>query len=156
MIAITAMGILVETIPVWRLRYLAKIDRDNLDREGKKVSLILTAFHGLQAFLGYILMLAAMTYSIEIFASTVIGLALGHHLSYKKRQILKRARSSGGEIPDNGTPCCEFLQDDEDSDESVPSGYSQFQSDCDGERTDSETAPLHQRRPNASLSLEND
>mmetsp|Transcript_4753 Transcript_4753/g.7213 ORF Transcript_4753/g.7213 Transcript_4753/m.7213 type:complete len:217 (+) Transcript_4753:107-757(+) len=135
MIAVACLGILLEAIPVWRLRYLARIDRDGVDRENKNARLILTAFHGAQALLGYTLMLAAMTYSVELILSTVIGLSLGFYIFYKPRSILTANQSS------SPSPCCEFL--DDNADESTSALYSQLGPDSNEE--EDHRSNLHQR-----------
>jgi len=154
MMGVVGLGILVEALPLWRFKYLARVERDGLDREGKNVTLVLSAFHGLQAFLGYLLMLGAMTYSIELLLSAVVGISLGHNIFYKKRQILRRNQSSNDAIVDSGTPCCEFLQDDADDGDSMPFAYSQIGSESIIEGRDNESTLLHQR-PNAGSGLEN-
>ena len=136
MMAVGCLGIVLEAIPVWRLRYLARIDRGGVDRENKNARLILTAFHGGQAFMGYIIMLAAMTYSVELMLSAVIGLSIGFYIFHKPRGMLTANQSS------SPSPCCEFL--DDNADESTSALYSQLRPDSD-EEEDHRSNSLHQR-----------
>ena len=76
-----------------------------------------TSFHFIQAFLGYVIMLAVMTYSVELIASVCLGLALGHALftSVKDRP------------PSSADPCCaDYVELDSDDDDD----------DCDVERNE--------------------
>eukprot|EP00979_Chaetoceros_neogracilis_P010872 scaffold2612_cov267-Chaetoceros_neogracile.AAC.65 len=108
MMAVICLGILLEAIPVWRLRYLTRLGRDGIERENKNPRLVLTAFHGSQALLGYILMLTAMTYSIELILSAIIGLSLGFYIFYKEKGSLPTNQST------SPSPCCEFLEEIEE------------------------------------------
>jgi len=152
MVVVAYLGIIIEGLPTLRLKYLARLQRDGCDINGKKVSLILSAFHGFQALLGYILMLAAMTYSIELLISAVVGLSIGHYISSKQKRILRRNQSPSYDTTlglDNATPCCEFLQDDADEDPASSSfGYLQLTPGSNSEEIEERTS-LHQR-PNAN------
>ena len=118
------------------------------DRNG----LVRAAFHGLQALFGYLLMLAAMTYSIELLASAIVGISLGHNIFYKKRQAMRRIQHSDIGIADSATPCCEFLQDDVNDINSTPLGYVKIETASSGDRRGSESAPLY-HRPNAATAI---
>jgi len=142
MISVICLGILLEAIPVWRLRYLTRIERDGVDRENKKARPVLAAFHGAQAFLGYILMLTAMTYSIELILSAVTGLSLGFYMFYKQKGILATNQSA------SSSPCCEFLEEDET--DSASAAYSQFRPGTEEEQSGS----LLYQRTNAANSPE--
>lgn len=41
--------------------------------------IVLTSFFVLQLFVGYLLMLSTMTYSVEMFFAVLLGLGAGHH-----------------------------------------------------------------------------
>jgi len=63
----------------------------------------LTILHGCQALIGYILMCLAMSYSVEILLSVVLGLTSGHYFH------------NAEEVPrDKADPCCneDFNYDD--------------------------------------------
>jgi Ctr copper transporter family len=57
--------------------------------------------HGLQALAGYLLMLIAMTYSVELLLSVMIGLALGYQFFFYRSPAAHRGISAN--------PCCDFL-----------------------------------------------
>lgn len=71
--------------------------------------------HGLQALVGYILMLAIMTYSVELFLMVILGLTTGYATFFGKDV-------GGGDEHDEDTavaavhvttnPCCNFMQDE--------------------------------------------
>jgi len=140
MLGVAGFGVIVEALPLLRLKHLARVDRNGLVR---------AAFHGLQALFGYLLMLAAMTYSIELLASAIVGISLGHNIFYKKRQAMRRILNSDIGIADSATPCCEFLQDDINDCNSTPLGNVQIETVSNGDRRVSESAPLY-HRPNAA------
>merc|ERR1712045_562535 len=68
MMGVLALGIAIEGVTALRLRYqtMAKISESE-KRETVRTQALITMLHGLQACIGYILMLATMTYSIELF-----------------------------------------------------------------------------------------
>eukprot|EP00555_Chaetoceros_dichaeta_P003511 CAMPEP_0198248832 /NCGR_PEP_ID=MMETSP1447-20131203/504_1 /TAXON_ID=420782 /ORGANISM="Chaetoceros dichaeta, Strain CCMP1751" /LENGTH=225 /DNA_ID=CAMNT_0043933313 /DNA_START=34 /DNA_END=711 /DNA_ORIENTATION=+ len=115
MAGVLLLGISVETISTLRARYSAKVVKLNEGGRGEtslRVQLVMTLLHGLQALMGYILMLATMTYSIEILFSTVVGLSMGFFISLR---YSKTPPSSS-----NATnPCCDFLEDDAVINESI-------------------------------------
>lgn len=63
----------------------------------------LTALHATQALVGYILMLATMTFSVELLLSVVAGLGVGYATFYDDRDH---------HVTTN--PCCNFIQDETD------------------------------------------
>lgn len=69
--------------------------------ERKKLKLAQTALHGLHAFVGYIVMLATMTFALELLVCVVVGLTFGYLLF-------------GGESYSHVStnPCCAFLEDE--------------------------------------------
>lgn len=75
--------------------------------------LLATALHGVQALLGYVLMLAAMTFSIELLLAAAAGLALGRasfHGDESDRgdDDSKRIRRMNND-DSSSTPCCSGL-----------------------------------------------
>ena len=75
--------------------------------------------HGLQAAAGYTLMLIAMTFSLELLGSVVVGLATGYGIFFK----LSPTETSGSDnAGDNDpyqlrqhvttNPCCEFMEEE--------------------------------------------
>lgn len=116
MILVSGLGLLLEALPHWRRKYIARLER--VEGNEDKVQLVSSALHGCQALLGYLLMLVAMTYSIELLFSAVLGLSIGYYLFYKQR----RNRFTGGnEVePSSTTPCCEFLvEENEQMDDAI-------------------------------------
>ena len=75
----------------------------NTKRFGNISKGVIASFlHGVQAFMGYILMLSAMTYSMELLLCVVTGLSIGYGLNH-----------GGGSAPPDGfkDPCCDFDED---------------------------------------------
>lgn len=72
-LGIVGLGLLVELIAQVRARFVQNPSRSTLARHAVALSC-----HALQLFIGYLLMLAAMTYNAEIFAAVICGLVLGH------------------------------------------------------------------------------
>lgn len=72
--------------------------------------------HGLQALVGYILMLAIMTYSVELFLVVILGLAVGYAIFFGRDM----GGGGGGEHDEDNdvavhvttNPCCNFMQDE--------------------------------------------
>ena len=60
--------------------------------------------HGVQALLGYVLMLATMTYSAEILLATVVGLATGYAVFFTLDDDLQCSHVAAN-------PCCNYLQE---------------------------------------------
>lgn len=68
------------------------------------IRIISHMFLTLYILYSYILMLAAMTYSIELLLCTVAGLSLGYYIFYKQKHMLNANQSAAN-------PCCDFLED---------------------------------------------
>lgn len=64
---------------------------------------VVTILHGVQAWVGYVLMLATMTYSLEFLFSVVVGLGIGYTLFYNEQD---------NHVTTN--PCCNFMQGEAD------------------------------------------
>lgn len=82
--------------------------------------LCLSFLHGFQALIGYLLMLAAMTYSIELLLSAILGLVIGNSISTNvmaKFQDTTRRNDDEATADDEvgfvpaSSPCCEFVED---------------------------------------------
>ncbi|KAJ1634773.1 hypothetical protein T492DRAFT_1142082 [Pavlovales sp. CCMP2436] len=89
-IAIFLLGIFVEAVASARARVGRAI---KLGPRAKQALILLC--HGGQLAVGYLLMLAAMTYSTEIFLMTIFGLLFGHALFFRP-----------GDLPASVDPCC--------------------------------------------------
>jgi hypothetical protein len=64
---------------------------------------VLTLLHGLQGLLGYLVMLAVMTYSAELLFAVVLGLALGYATFFQFEEAF-------GRVHVTSNPCCSFLK----------------------------------------------
>jgi hypothetical protein len=64
---------------------------------------VVTVLHGVQACVGYVLMLATMTYSLEFLFSVVLGLGIGYTIFYNELD---------NHVTTN--PCCNFMQGEAD------------------------------------------
>jgi len=105
MLGVLALGITIEGVTALRSRYraMAKITESERREISDRVQLLMTLLHGLQACIGYILMLATMTYSIELFLCTILGLCIGNFIFRKHRTIM---------LSNSSNPCCDFLEDE--------------------------------------------
>lgn len=79
----------------------------------------ISALHGLQAFLGYIVMLATMTFSVEILVSVVVGLSTGYYYFFAGELGLE------GHVTTN--PCCNYMQGESDEHGQAPFQPNQHQ-----------------------------
>lgn len=75
------LGVCTEGVSALRLRFFSDM------QPGHRKKAMIVCFHGLQAFLGYSLMLGAMTFSIELLLSVCSGLAVGYFFFFAKKQI---------------------------------------------------------------------
>jgi len=94
MVCIVLLGVLTEFIS--KIRFIAQKTLC-----GKKRRIGITLLHGLQALVGYILMLATMTFSLELFCCVIFGLGFGYAIFYNDNDT---------HVTTN--PCCNFLQDE--------------------------------------------
>lgn len=126
MIGITLLGIATEGIT--KLRHdLSKKAKAAKPEQYYVFTVIQTGLHGLHAFMGYMLMLAVMTFAWELFLSVVLGLAIGYVLF-------------GGNTYTFGStnPCCAFMEDETFDDvepplEILPTSVVQENSDGTGQ-----------------------
>uniref|UniRef100_A0A7S3Q542 Copper transport protein n=1 Tax=Chaetoceros debilis TaxID=122233 RepID=A0A7S3Q542_9STRA len=159
MVGVVAMGVAVEALMVVKLRYIVRVEKDRYrndnelreasntgessilprQRNEKRIQMVLTGFYALHAFLGYMLMLVTMTYSMELMFCTLLGLSMGNFLFYKHKMILSSSSRRGGGSRDNSgdtgafgrtnilaassaNPCCDFMEQDVNITASVGSG----------------------------------
>jgi hypothetical protein len=119
MIGVIGLAIVTEGISKVRHTLSRKTRRADVTRsEIQKISLMQTGLHGLHALTGYILMLATMTFSLEILICVILGLVIGYVLF-------------GGDTYSHVTtnPCCAFLEDE--ANERAGSGASQGNACCE-------------------------
>jgi copper transporter 1 len=96
MACVALLGIATEYISKLRSRLCSK--RPSRFRNYR---LTIAVLHGLQALVGYILMLATMTFSVELFSSVILGLGIGYSLFY-----------SDDDWHVTTNPCCNYMQDE--------------------------------------------
>ena len=96
MLCIVLLAILTEFIS--KIRFIAQSSLT-----GKRKRIGITLLHGLQALVGYVLMLATMTFSVELFCCVVFGLGLGYFVFYDDKDT---------HVTTN--PCCNYMQDEAD------------------------------------------
>mmetsp|Transcript_4205 Transcript_4205/g.8768 ORF Transcript_4205/g.8768 Transcript_4205/m.8768 type:complete len:230 (+) Transcript_4205:65-754(+) len=110
------MAVTVEGISKFRRRLVLMAkhsgSNNNNNRQTRAMSqkispsllrVLVTLIHGGQAVLGYLLMLATMTFSVELFFAVVLGLATGYAVFFQYRDALLDSHV-------NSNPCCNFLQ----------------------------------------------
>jgi Ctr copper transporter family len=99
---VVAFAVAVEGLT--KLRYYQQ-QQQQLQQQRRSSSSLLVMLvpllHGLQALAGYLLMLIAMTYSVELLLSVMIGLALGYQFFFYRSPAAHRGISAN--------PCCDFL-----------------------------------------------
>jgi len=66
--------------------------------------LMISVLHGVQALLGYVLMLAGMTFSIELLLSVIIGLGIGYAVFFSNDADFENHVTTN--------PCCNYMQDE--------------------------------------------
>jgi len=76
--------------------------REYQDRRYRQM--VISGLHGIQALLGYVVMLATMTFSVEILLSVVLGLSTGYYFYFAGEIGLE------GHVTTN--PCCNYMQDE--------------------------------------------
>lgn len=109
MIAVVCLGITIDGLSWLKRQYVSSLvlapkrkrflHCGDVEEESKDSScdtqekIILIAFQFVQVLSGYILMLSAMTYSIELLISATIGLTIGSYLFGKQDMLLSRAKN---------------------------------------------------------------
>ena len=102
MIGVLVLAILTEAISKYRHRLSQRAKKTYFQSpEAKTLRLTQTSLHGLHALTGYVLMLATMTFSLELMLCVIIGLVIGYAIF-------------GGDQYSHVTtnPCCAFLEDE--------------------------------------------
>lgn len=90
---------------VSKYRYTLTAARRPSGRHARRTrQIVISSLHGAQAFLGYIVMLATMTFSVEILFSVVLGLSAGYYHYFAGEIGLE------GHVTTN--PCCNYMQDE--------------------------------------------
>jgi Ctr copper transporter family len=108
MICVIVLGVITEAIGRLRHEVNKKAHRRTTTsvRQWNRLWYLQTLLQGANALMAYILMLATMTYSLEILSCVVLGLMIGYFVF-------------GGDLYNHaGTICCQFLED-EDGDGTV-------------------------------------
>eukprot|EP00977_Amphora_coffeiformis_P024114 scaffold15089_cov168-Amphora_coffeaeformis.AAC.6 len=83
---------------------LAHRRRDDVaPKSTQMLRLVVTLMHGLQGLVGYMLMLAIMTFSVELLLAAVLGLAIGYGIFFQYEEAL-------GRLHVTTNPCCSFLE----------------------------------------------
>ena len=100
MIGVFLLAIATEAISKYR-HTLSMKARTASTAQRKKLSMIQISLHGVHALTGYVLMLATMTYSLELLLCVIVGLVVGYAIF-------------GGDSYNHVTtnPCCAFLEDE--------------------------------------------
>lgn len=117
---VIGLGILVEAVGLWKMVYLSR-----MSMRSQKQKVRLSCIHTLQAFLGYMLMLVTMTYSLELLLCAVFGLSTGYSLFFQSKWKLTNRKESNGDSNESSpsplsssglegmvgasNPCCEFM-----------------------------------------------
>ena len=70
-------------------------------------SVLIIYLPGAQALLGYIVMLATMTFSVELLACVILGLSLGYGIFFKPADVFLE---NPGHVTTN--PCCAFMEEE--------------------------------------------
>lgn len=100
MLGVIVLAIATEGISKYRHNLSSRSRKSDATRsELKKISLIQTGLHGLHALTGYVLMLATMTFSIELLLCVITGLVIGYFIF---------GGDSYSHVSTN--PCCAFLE----------------------------------------------
>lgn len=108
LIFVFALAFSAEAISKYR-HNLSKRPTSQNYQERRTRQMIISGLHGFQALLGYIVMLATMTFSLEILLSVVLGLSAGYYYFFAGEIGLE------GHVTTN--PCCNFMQDESDEHE---------------------------------------
>ena len=100
------LAMFVEGLSAFRYRIVRSVKQAH--RQGDQSStqtlrLVVALCHGMQGLVGYLLMLAVMTFSVELFLSVVLGLAVGYAAFFQYQEAL-------GRVHVTTNPCCSFLE----------------------------------------------
>jgi Ctr copper transporter family len=89
---------------VSKFRHVVSQRRPTRQSSRRTRQAMISALHGFQALLGYVVMLATMTFSVEILLAVVAGLSTGYYYFFAGEVGLE------GHVTTN--PCCNFMQDE--------------------------------------------
>ena len=78
MVGVTLLAILTEAISKFRHNLSVKARRATTQQQRKNLHWAQIGLHGIHALTGYILMLATMTYSLELLLCVILGLVIGY------------------------------------------------------------------------------
>jgi Ctr copper transporter family len=102
MVCVILMGVFTEAIGRFRHDINKKARRITSTRQLNRLWYLQTCLQGINAFMAYVLMLATMTYSLEILGCVILGLMIGYFVF-------------GGDLYNHaGSVCCQFLEDEEE------------------------------------------
>ena len=87
MVTLFILAFGMEGLSATRLNFFSSSNIDALGFTTRKKSMLIVLFHALQAFLGYMLMLGAMTFSLELLLSVCFGLAAGYYHFFAKTML---------------------------------------------------------------------
>lgn len=96
MFGVTALAIATEGISALRLRLHKSMV------PGTKRKATIMAMHGFQAFMGYMIMMVTMTFSVELLLCVVLGLGIGYGIFFDD--------ATASHVTTN--PCCSFMEDE--------------------------------------------
>jgi hypothetical protein len=153
MIGVALLGVFVEGVAKLRHRTVKAAKRAHVSNDLQSWNLQLLRFaitllHGSQALTGYILMLATMTFSIELLLSAVFGLALGYALFF---QTEEHYLGNSGHVTTN--PCCGFMEEEaKELRREDTNGSTTYESSSDRTREDNAT---RQQEENTAASANN-
>lgn len=102
MAAVFFLAVLTEAISKLRHKLTMRArDVSTPLAERKRIATFQTLLHGIHAFIGYVVMLATMTFSLELLCCVIFGLTTGYFVF-------------GGESYSHVStnPCCAFLEDE--------------------------------------------
>lgn len=105
MMCVVVLGIVTECIGRVRHDVNKKARRiSSTQRQRHRLWYLQTALQGANALMAYVLMLATMTYSLEILICVISGLMIGYFVF-------------GGDLYNHaGSVCCQFLEDNDNDD----------------------------------------
>ena len=109
-----ALAVLVEGFSKLRHKVVRASKQQPSHLPPALLRLAVTTLHGLQALLGYILMLVTMTFSMELLFCVCCGLAVGYAVFFQTSQ-------EEDLIHVTSNPCCEFME--EESREMQPASH---------------------------------
>jgi hypothetical protein len=142
MIGIALLGVFVEGVSKLRHRTVKAARRAHVSNDLQRwnpqfLRFAITLLHGSQALTGYILMLATMTFSIELLLSAVFGLALGYALFF---QTEEHYLSDAGHLHVTTNPCCGFMEEEaKELRREDTNGSATYESSSDRTQEDNET-----------------